>query len=285
LQELLGQSIALAIRTSSDLHLVKADAGQIDHLLVTLAVRARDVMPDGGDLIFETSNATIEQADVRAHPTAKEGQYVRIGVSDTGRAIDPEEQKRMFEPFAGDDGAGLAFGTLYRNVVDNGGFIDVESIPGEGTTFRIYWPRTTEKLDSKVMIAAASRLPGGTETILLVEQEMLTSDALEKVLKGLGYRVLRANDGVEALKIVARRYLEIDMVISDVLLPGMNGLELGREFMKMRKKLRVLYLSDHAAGSAKNGTALKKVEFLEKPVQRETLAKRVRELLDRPAKA
>jgi len=189
----------------------------------------------------------------------------------------------MFEPFASenDTGGGLALGTVYRNVVQAGGFIDIESIVGEGTTVRVYWPKTNEKAEAKLVVSETPKLAGGSETILLVEQEPLISDALGRVLKGLGYRVLRANDGVEALKLVARRYLDIDMVISDVLLPGMNGIELGRELVKMRKTLRLLYLSDPGEGLAGNGIAAEKIELLQKPVHQEVLAKRVREVLDR----
>jgi CheY-like chemotaxis protein len=208
---------------------------------------------------------------------------VRVCFSDTGVAIDPVEQKQMFEPFASDEEreAGLALGTLYRNVVQTGGFIDVESIAGEGTTFRLYWPATTERTDRSALAGASPKLPGGTETILLVEQETFISDALGRVLKGLGYRVLRVNDGVEALKLVAHRQLEIDMVISDVMLPGMNGLELGRELVKMRKSLRVLYLSDLIEGVSANSLAFEGVDVLQKPVHQDVLAKRVREVLDR----
>jgi signal transduction histidine kinase/CheY-like chemotaxis protein len=283
LEELLGPSIALTIRHGNELSWVKADAGQMDHMLVTLAVRARDVTTRGGALIIETSNAILEQSDVKSHPTAKPGRYVRISVSDTGSALEACDQRQMFEPFASDEdvGAGLALGTLYRNVAKGGGFIDVESIVGEGTTFRIYWPMTTERPDSNLVVGDTPKLPGGTETILLVEHETFIGDAMSRVLKRLGYRVLRVADGVEALKLVAHRYLDIDMVISDISLPGMTGLELGRELVKMRKSLRLLYLSDPAARA--NGSPADKVDFLQKPVHQDVLAKRVREVLDRRA--
>ncbi len=252
---------------------------------MTLAVRARDVMPNGGTVDVETANATLVEGASRTHPTAKPGNYVRISVSDTGRSIDAEEQKQLFEPFAADEdqGAGLALGTLYRNVVSAGGFVDVDSIVGEGTTFRIYWPETSERPVARPILSETPKLPGGTETILLVEHEALTNDALGKLLKALGYRVLSANDGIEALRLAARRYLDIDMVISDLVLPGMNGLELGRELLKMRKTLRMLYLSDAAEGAGRIGIGPDKLEFLQKPVHQDVLAKRVREVLDRRA--
>jgi serine/threonine protein kinase/signal transduction histidine kinase/ActR/RegA family two-component response regulator len=283
LEELLGPAIALTVRLGLDVHMIKAEVGQIDRMLVALAMRARDVTTHGGAFIVETANATLDETDIRTHPTAKAGRYVRISVSDTGRAIEPRAEKSMFEPFADEDdpSGGLALGTLYRNVVDCGGFIDIESIVGEGTTFRIYWPSTSERVNAKPIESEAPKLPRGTETILLVEPEPLTGDALGRVLKDLGYRVLMAHDGVEALKLVARRLVEIDMVIADAFLPGMNGFELGRELVKMRKTLRVVCLSDPAQASAANGHSSQHVEFLPKPVHQDALARRVREVLDR----
>jgi CheY-like chemotaxis protein len=264
--------------------MVKADPSEIDQMLVTLVVRARDSMPQGGSLVIETANITIDDKETTRHPLAKAGHYVTLVVSDTGRAIDRAAQRQLFEPFPSADGidseSGLALATLYRNVTRCGGFIDVNSISGEGSTFRIFLPRTNERVGPKLALGEVPKLPGGTETLLLVEHEPFVSDAIGRVLKGLGYRVLRASDGIEALKIVARRYLEIDMVITDLLLPGMNGLELGRELTKMRKALKVLYLSAANGALATRGIASEKVEFLQKPVGQEVLAARVREMLD-----
>jgi signal transduction histidine kinase/CheY-like chemotaxis protein/type II secretory pathway predicted ATPase ExeA len=285
LRELLGHTVVLAVRPSSDIQYVMADVGQIDHLVVTLAARSRDVMLQGGTVVIETSNAMLQESDIKGHPGAKAGHYVRISVSDTGPALEPKVLKEIFEPFVEveDVHQGLALGTLYRNVVRNGGFIDVESIVGEGTTFRIYWPAATGKSARNFGSAEPPKLPGGTETILIVEHEAGIGEALGRALKSLGYRVLRANDAVEALKLVARRFLEIDLVISDAVLPGMNGFELGRELVKMRKTLRVLYLSDPAERLAANGGSAEKIDVLQKPVQQDALAKRVREVLDRRA--
>ena len=237
-----------------------------------------------GAVVVEASNVTLGEADIKTHPTAKPGRYVRIAFSDTGRALGAEEQKLLFEPFAsdGDVGHGLALGGLYRNVVQSGGFIDVESLVGEGTTFRIYWPMTSERVERlRLSTGEMPNLPGGTETILLVEHEPLLGEALGRVLKGLGYRVLRANDGVEALKLGATRHLDIDMVIADTSLPGMNGLELGRELLKMRTALRVLYLSEPSDATIAGKVGFERTELLQKPVHQDILATRVREVLDR----
>jgi signal transduction histidine kinase len=278
LKEVLGPKIELEVRAGAGVDPVAADVRQIDHMLVALAMRARDVMPHGGRLVIETSNASVDDPDVAAHPAAKPGRYVQVAVADIGRAARPSAEVRSFEPFSSDDDAGheLALGTLYSNVVQNGGFIDVESAGGKGTTFRVYWSRA--HLDESAKSAIVPQLPRGSETILLVEHETFTGDVLGRVLKGLGYRVLRASDGVEALRLAARRYLDIDMVISDAILPGMSGLELGRELLKMRKALRLLYLSD-TEGFGGNGGG--EVEVLPKPVRQDVLAKRVREVLDR----
>jgi signal transduction histidine kinase len=283
-RELLGDSTGLAVRTDPDLKWVKVDPSIVDQMLVTLIVRARDSMPQGGSVVIETANVAVNEKDAARHPLAAAGDYVMLSVSDTGKAIDHAAQRQLFEPFpsAGgiDSESGLALATLYRNVSTCGGFIDVKSVPVEGTTFRIFLPKTSERVGAKLSLGDAPMLPNGTETLLLVEHEPIVSDAIGRALKGLGYRVLRASDGIEALKIVARRYLEIDMVITDLILPGMNGLELGRELVKMRKAIKILYLSTANGALATRGIASEKVEFLQKPVRQEVLARRVRGMLD-----
>ncbi len=165
LERLLGPAIVLTTRLDTDVHLIQADPDQIDQMLKSFAARAHEVMHNGGGVLLETSNANLSASDVEGHPTAKPGAYVRISISDTGRAMDPEEQRQMFEPFATQDGSGarLALGAVYRNVARSNGFIDIESIRGEGTTFRIYWPKMDEKVAANNGFVNGSTLSMSTE--------------------------------------------------------------------------------------------------------------------------
>src|SRR5262249_42308972 len=154
----------------------------------------------------------VAEPNLQTHPTARPGRYVKIDVSYMGPSLNLDVERQLVEPFSAkpmDSEASLDLATLYRNVTQCGGFTDVRSAPGEGTTFGIFLPMPSERTTPKLAFRDLPQLPGGTETLLLVEHEPLVSDAIGRVLKGLGYRVLRANDGIEALKIVARRYLEI----------------------------------------------------------------------------
>jgi len=253
-------------------------------VIMNLVVNAREAMPGGGTLTIETADVDLDGSYAAQHAGVTPGPHVMLAVTDTGKGMDAATQARIFEPFfttKGDrSGTGLGLASVYGIVTQSGGHILVESTLGVGTVFRIYLPRATESIGS-VPPPAKSAVPDGSETILLVDDEPLVRDSLRRMLLRLGYHVLVAEDGREALLIAARKADEIALMITDVLMPGMNGLELAREVAKLSAKIKVLFVSGYTDGVlAERGILRERVEFLEKPIAFEVLAKRVREALD-----
>jgi signal transduction histidine kinase len=264
---------------------VRADPGQLEQVLFNLAVNARDAMPQGGRLTLATAQVVRDADAARAHPEMPAGPYVRLTVADTGRGMDEATRARIFEPFFTTkevgQGTGLGLTTVYGIVKASGGWIDVASTPGQGTTFTIHLPAVAEA-------AAAAPAPGpapaqGAETLLLVEDDASVRGLSSTVLRQRGYTVLEAEHGVAALELLARYSGPLDLVVTDVVMPHMSGHTLAALLTRQRPGLRVLFVSGYAPSETGSvelpGTA---TAFLHKPFAPDTLAAQVRELLDRP---
>jgi eukaryotic-like serine/threonine-protein kinase len=284
-RRLLGPTIQLELTLDPDLFTIKVDPAQLDQVLMNLAMNAGDAMPRGGRLVITTENMTIDDDYVRAYPNAKRGRYALVALADSGEGMDEPTLARIFEPFfttkSDRSGTGLGLATVYGIVTQSGGHIDVQSNIGIGTIFRIYLPRSAEVLNTPPH--ASLELPeGGTETILVVDDEPLVRDSLRRMLHRFGYRVLLASEGEEALRVAGNHLDEIQLMITDVLMPGMNGLELAREVSKLSSRIKVLFISGYTDGVlAERGILRERVEFMQKPLSQEVLARRVREVLDR----
>ncbi|MCC6158783.1 MAG: response regulator [Deltaproteobacteria bacterium] len=285
LARIIGEDVAIDISPSDDLANVKADPGQIEQVLVNLLVNARDAMPGGGAVRVCTFNATLDEEYLRHHLGVAAGDYVVIEVADTGTGMDEETRKRIFEPFFTTKpvgkGTGLGLSTVYGIVQQNRGHIEVESAPGVGTTFRIYFPRAGSEIEERMEMASLSGLPGGTETILVVEDE----DALRKleclILTQRGYRVIEASNGQEALNLLRARKNDIDMILSDVVMPHMNGKELAARARMVRPGLPVVLMTGYTKDTIETyGITEGEIPVVAKPFTNEQLTHAVRNALD-----
>ena len=283
---LIGEDIELVIRTSSDLGTIRADASQMEQVIMNLAVNARDAMPGGGKLRIETSNAELDQAYSTAHPVVQPGHYVLLAVTDTGSGMDPETQAHIFEPFfttkEQGKGTGLGLSTVYGVVKQSGGFIWVYSELGKGTSFKIYLPRVDQLVEKTGAPQPFTEVPRGTETILLAEDEQDVREVAREFLESGGYKVLEARDAAEALRLVAGHQGAIDLLVTDMVMPGMTGQELAGRLQQQRAGLCVVYMSgysEHAAAEAAQGD--ESVRLLTKPFSRSAILRAVREVLNR----
>src|SRR5215475_1833983 len=229
---LIGEDIELAIHTSPDLGTIRADASQMEQIIMNLAVNARDAMPKGGKLIIETSNAELDGTYKFSHPVVRPGRYVLLAVSDSGIGMDAETQAHIFEPFfttkEQGKGTGLGLSTVYGVVKQSGGFIWVYSEVGKGATFKIYLPRVEEAVEDAGHAAVTTQVMRGTETILLAEDEQDVREVAREFLESAGYKVLLAANGQEAMEQAAEFSGSIDLLLSDMIMPGMTGIELVR---------------------------------------------------------
>ncbi len=286
LTRMIGEDIDLVMVPGAALGAVRADPGQIDQVIMNLAVNARDAMPQGGRLTIETANVTLDENFARTHTPLVAGDYIMLAISDTGVGMDNETQSRIFEPFfttKGSKGTGLGLSTVYGIVKQSGGFIFVDSEPQRGTAFRTYFPR----IDGREEPAAAQESLGlpraerGQETILLVEDENNLRRLARQYLERQGYKILEAEDGAAALQIVDGYKGAIDLLLTDVIMPGMNGRELAAHITKLRPDIRVLYMSGYAENAiSHDGTLDAGINLLQKPFSLPALKDRVREMLD-----
>jgi PAS domain S-box-containing protein len=283
----IGEDIEMFTVLADDLGRVKTDPGQIEQVILNLAVNARDAMPSGGKLAIETANVELDETFARTHIGVTPGSHVMLSVSDTGIGMSPEVKERVFEPFFTTKeegrGTGLGLSTIYGIVKQSGGSIWVYSEPGQGTAFKIYLPRVEEEVESLPSRDDTDRLPKGNETVLLVEDESSLRGLTARVLRGQGYTVLEAGNGDEAMSIARELIKEkIHLLLTDVVMPQMGGKELVKRFKALHPGIKVLFISgytDHAIthhGVFKPGTP-----FLQKPFSPVALAKKVREVLDR----
>jgi signal transduction histidine kinase/ActR/RegA family two-component response regulator len=283
-RRLLGDGVELLLDLERSLCRVKADPAQIDQVLTNLVVNAGDAMRGGGRLVIETSTVEVGREQFMGPRALAPGRYACVLVSDTGGGMDPETAAKAFEPFftTKDTGSGLGLATAYGIVTQSGGHIELENRPGVGATFRIYFPETVQRSSLPAAHDGSEPIPRGHETILLVDDEPLVRESTRRMLSSLGYSVITAKNSEEALAIAHVSLDSIDLVISDVIMPGMNGLELARELSRLRPTVKVLFVSGYTAGVlAERGVLKESVAFLQKPIAMETLAPRLRALLEK----
>ncbi len=292
LTRLIGEDIDLVMVPGPDIAAVKADPGQIEQVIMNLAVNARDAMPHGGKLTIETANVTLDANYARFHAPVKPGDYVMLAISDTGVGMDADTQAHIFEPFyttKGLKGTGLGLSTVYGIVKQSEGYIWLYSEAGKGTSFKIYLPRFGASEEALAMQPApaqdeAQDQPGpGHETILLVEDEENLRRLARQSLENQGYRVIDAPDGATAIQISQAHQGPIHLLLTDVIMPGMNGRELANKVSPTRPGMRVLYMSGYTENHiGHNGTLDQGITLLQKPFTLPALKAKVREMLDTP---
>ena len=287
LRRLIGEDIALRSSLVPGVGAVRADPGQLEQVLVNLVVNARDAMPQGGKLTLETANVDLDAVHVREHPVMMPGPYVMLAVSDTGSGMDAATKSHLFEPFfttkERGKGTGLGLSTAYGIVKQSGGYIWAYSELGHGTTFKIYLPRVDAPAETLAPAPERTTTPGGTETLLVVEDQSEVRRLTHKVLAARGYRVLVAGDGPEALRVAAAETATIHLLVTDVVMPAMSGRELAIALAAVRPELKVLYLSGYADESiVHHGVLERGLAFLQKPFTPDVLAAKVRAVLDAP---
>jgi signal transduction histidine kinase/ActR/RegA family two-component response regulator len=285
LARLIGEDITLVTNGAPGLGHVKADRGQIEQVVMNLAINARDAMPKGGHLIVETENAELDAEYVRRHMGARPGPHVMLAVSDSGVGIPREHQRHIFEPFFTTKdqgkGTGLGLATVYGIVKQSGGYIEVDSEPGRGTTFRIYLPRVDAAAPAADRAGRPAAPAGGTETILLVEDEEGVRELARDILRASGYTVIEARNGPEALLLGEHHQGQIDLLLTDVVMPRMSGRELAERMGPLRADLSVLYMSGYTDDAViRHGVLGADTAFLQKPFTPAALVQRVRETLD-----
>jgi PAS domain S-box-containing protein len=285
LARLIGETIEFVFAPADRLWLARVDHGQFGQVLMNLVVNARDSMPQGGKLTVRTANVVLDPAYCATHPGARTGDYVMIEIADTGEGMSEPVIKRLFEPFfttkRDGKGTGLGLAIVYGIVKQNNGYIEVQSAVGKGTTFRIYLPRVEGRPEPVVTKPAAPLEAAGGETILVVEDEEIIRKMIVKVLETHGYRVLDAADGVEALALARRQPDEIHLLVTDVVMPQMDGVELAATLGKQRPGLRVLFSSGYSEGIMGHGGVLDgDTHFIQKPFTIEELLDHVRKALE-----
>ncbi len=285
LRRLIGEDIELKTILDESLGNVSADAGQLNQVLMNLTVNARDAMPDGGKLTFETSNANIDVSFAFPHSDVLPGRYVLLTVTDTGVGMDRQTLQNIFEPFfttkKPGTGTGLGLATVYGILKQSKGWIWAESEPGQGTTFKLCFPRVDAPVDITVesKVADVESL-GGAETILVVEDQVEVRQLAVEVLRSYGYQVLEAANGGDALLLCERNSAPIHLMVTDVIMPGMTGRELAQRLQQIRPDTKVLYISGYAAEVIANKGILEHgVAYLPKPFAPNSLARKVREVL------
>jgi PAS domain S-box-containing protein len=291
LTRMIGEDIELVMVPGPELGAVKADPGQIEQVIMNLAVNARDAMPHGGKLTIETANAPVDEEYARSHAPITVGQYVMLAISDTGMGMDAETQARIFEPFfttKGLKGTGLGLSTVYGIIKQSGGYIWVDSEPGKGTSFKIHLPRasaTGEPIIAEPTVTAA-KFEQPRETILLVEDESELRRLVHQYLEHQGYTILVAADGAAAIELANAYPGTIHLLLSDVIMPGINGRELARRISASRPEIKVLYMSGYTENViAQKGTLEEGITLLQKPFALSTLKAKVREKLSSPLRA
>jgi PAS domain S-box-containing protein len=285
LVRLIGEDIELLTHLGEELGAVRIDPGQLEQILVNMVVNARDAMPEGGELILETAGVELDEEYCRRHADARPGRYVRLSVSDVGHGMSEETKVHLFEPFfttkGKGKGTGLGLATIYGAVKQAGGSIEVYSEVGLGTTFKVYLPRVDEEKERLAEDARAVELQKGNETILLVEDEVMVRDLAIRILKRLGYSVLPAGSGQEALAVAETHAAPIHLLLTDVVMPGMNGRQLAERIAKAHPEVKVLYTSGYTENAiAHHGVIDAGLSFIGKPYAPQTLAKKLREVLE-----
>ena len=284
LQRLIGEDIDLRLDMGADLGRVSADPSQIEQVLMNLVVNARDAMPKGGTLTVETANVTLDSTYPGRYIAAKPGPFVLLAVSDNGAGMDEATQARLFEPFFTTKGVGrgtgLGLSTVFGIVKQSGGSLDVYSEPGRGSSFKVYLPRIDQPVAAET---EGPRTPSrrGTETILLVEDDDMVRNLVREALENNGYKVLDSSGPMEARRVAESHRGPIQLLVTDVVMPKINGRELAEQMARERPKMKVLYMSGYTDNAVVNSGILKKeVAFLQKPFTPGALIDKVREVLE-----
>jgi two-component system cell cycle sensor histidine kinase/response regulator CckA len=290
LRRLIGEDIELVSHLDASPARVKADPLHLEQVLMNLAVNARDAMPRGGTLTLETATVRLAAAQLAGHPEMPPGDYVMMTVSDTGSGMDEETKKRLFEPFyttkEQGKGTGLGLSTVYGIVKQNGGYIWVYSELGCGSVFKVYLPLVSEAVDEQGLPVPTVKVPGGEETLLVVEDDADVRALLKDALQHCGYTVLEASNGGEAMLFCERYSGAIHGLVTDIVLPQIDGFEVADRLRAIRPGLKTLFISgysEHATsrlGRTRHGDG-----FLAKPFTPDALARKVREVLTLPAAA
>ena len=290
LRRLIGEDIVLRTDVRPGTGAIKADRGQIEQVIVNLVVNARDAMPGGGTITVGVANAELDEDGPAIVPPLPAGRYVLITVSDTGGGMAPATQARIFDPFfttkEKGKGTGLGLATVYGIVKQSGGHVGVHSEPGKGATFSVYLPRPEDAPPAQAAPeASASSAPEGTETILLVEDETMLRELACEVLEDAGYEVLKAESGEAALRLASAHTGAIHLLLTDVVMPGMNGRVLAERFTAVRPETRILFTSGYTDDVVlQRGVLTEQAAFIQKPYTTEALARKVREVLDSGAR-
>lgn len=286
LRRLISANIELVTLPADGLGLTKADPGQLEQVIINLVVNARDAMPNGGKLLIETSNVTLDETYTQQHLDMWPGEYVLLAVTDTGSGMPPEVLAHIFEPFfttkEEGKGTGLGLATCYGIIKQSEGYIHVYSEEGTGTTFKVYLPRVHDTAVTTTAVAKSEHLPTGTETVLLAEDEPSVRQLVTTVLHQQGYTVIAAANGVEALHLARENTeLGIDLLVSDVVMPQMGGSLLAQSIKTIYPDIKILFISGYPDNSVTQSGILEQGSaFLQKPFSSELLAHKVRDLLD-----
>jgi len=283
-RRLLPESIETITQLDPSLGQIMADPGQIHQVLVNLVMNARDAMPSGGKLITETANVELDEQYAAAHPEVTPGPCVLLGVSDTGVGMNEDVRAHIFEPFfttkGTGAGTGLGLASVYGIVRQSGGWIWVYSEPGKGTSFKLYFPRLDVTRPQEDVKANAPDSRQGTETVLLVEDREDVRSMAREVLESYGYRVLEAANGAQALEVAGRYTGHLDLLLTDVVMPVMNGRELSDRLKELRPETKVLFMSGYSENVIVHQGILKSgIAYIAKPMTPDALAAKVRETL------
>jgi two-component system cell cycle sensor histidine kinase/response regulator CckA len=292
LKRLFETTIDIQIEPAGDLWAVRADPTQVEQVLLNLALNARDAMPEGGALFFSTENTIVRPRPMTASQdyTMNPGEYVLVRVRDTGSGMDIETQRRIFEPFFTTKeigrGTGLGLATAYGIVKQSGGYIRVRSEPGKGTEFLIYLPRTIAAPSEKHVAAAPAQNGAASGTVLVVEDEGAVAHALHRLLSGAGYSVFAASNGAEALEVFAGKKEQIDLLVTDIVMPEMDGRTLAAKGSAMKRGLKVIYMSGYTRDSMlSQQTFDDDTVLIEKPFTRDKVLALIADVLTGPARS
>jgi len=294
LRRVIGEDIRLVTVLDDRLGQVRADPSQIEQVILNLAVNARDAMPRGGSLVIETSNVDLPASYAKDHVGVFPGPHVLLAVTDSGIGMDADTLSHIFEPFfttkGPGQGTGLGLATVYGIVAQSGGHVWAYSEPGRGTSFKVYLPRLDQPADTQRTPAPERRIrkredldvpAGGRETVLVVEDEDAVRDLALEILEERGYAVMNATRGDEALRLMNERGSEVDLVLTDVVMPGLDGHQLAAALARTHPEVRILYMSGYAGEAIRHRGALPEgAVVIQKPFSAQTLAARIREVLD-----